>query len=199
MIILLFAFGTATAMVLPIVTAVLGLVSALSIIRLLGHVAEVPTVAPTLATMIGLGVGIDYALFIVTRHKLQLKRGDGDAGVDRRAPTATAGGAVVFAGRPWSSPCARWRSAGIPLVSTMGYTAAVAVVVAVLAAITLLPALLGALGPRIDSLRVKLGTHPSRRPRAARLAALGAAAWPSARGARWPCCGRPGSCSPSRR
>ena len=81
--ILLFAFGTATAMMLPIVTAVLGLVASLAIIRLLGHVAEVPSVAPTLATMIGLGVGIDYALFIVTRHKLQLNDGHGDARVDR--------------------------------------------------------------------------------------------------------------------
>jgi putative drug exporter of the RND superfamily len=74
-VILMFAFGTVTAMLLPIVTAVLGLVASLAIIKLLGHVIEVPSVAPTLATMIGLGVGIDYALFIVTRHKLQLKDG----------------------------------------------------------------------------------------------------------------------------
>ena len=82
-VILLFAFGTVTAMMLPIVTAVLGLVASLAIIKLLGHVVDVPSVAPTLATMIGLGVGIDYALFIVTRHKLQLKRRHGDARVDR--------------------------------------------------------------------------------------------------------------------
>ena len=74
-VILLFAFGTATAMMLPIVSAVLGLVASLALIKFLGHVAEVPSVAPTLATMIGLGVGIDYALFIVTRHKLQLNDG----------------------------------------------------------------------------------------------------------------------------
>ena len=83
MVILLFAFGTVTAMMLPIVTAVLGLVASLAIIKLLGHVVEVPSVAPTLATMIGLGVGIDYALFIVTRHKLQLQGRHGDARVDR--------------------------------------------------------------------------------------------------------------------
>ena len=82
-VILLFAFGTATAMMLPIVSAVIGLACALSIIRLLEHVVEVPGVASTLATMIGLGVGIDYALFIVTRHKLQLARRDGAARVDR--------------------------------------------------------------------------------------------------------------------
>ncbi len=159
-IILLFAFGTATAMLLPIISAVLGLISALAIIRLLGHVAEVPSVAPTLATMIGLGVGIDYALFIVTRHKLQLKEGmEMEESVARAA--ATAGGAVAFAGITVVIALCSLAIAGIPLVSTMGFTAAVAVVVAVIAAVTLLPAMLGALGPRIDSLRVKLGrTHP---------------------------------------
>ena len=68
---------------LPIVTALIGLVSGLSIITLLSHVAEVPTVAPTLATMIGLGVGIDYALFIVTRHLEQRRDGMDTRGVDR--------------------------------------------------------------------------------------------------------------------
>jgi putative drug exporter of the RND superfamily len=68
MVILTFTFGTITAMLVPIITAIFGLLSTLAIIRILGHVTTVPTVAPTLATMIGLGVGIDYALFIVTRH-----------------------------------------------------------------------------------------------------------------------------------
>jgi len=159
-IILLFAFGTATAMMLPIVSAVLGLACALSIIRLLEHVLEVPGVASTLATMIGLGVGIDYALFIVTRHKLQLGEGMEVRESIARA-TATAGGAVVFAGFTVVIALCSLAFAGIPLVSTLGFTAAVAVVVAVSAATTLLPAMLGALGPHINSLRVQLGkTHP---------------------------------------
>jgi putative drug exporter of the RND superfamily len=159
-IILLFAFGTATAMGLPIVTALLALVSTLSVITMIGHTAEVPSVAPTLATMIGLGVGIDYALFIVTRHKLQLRDGMEMYESIARA-TATAGGAVVFAGGTVVIALLSLMLAGIPLVTTLGYTAAVAVVLSVLAATTLLPALLGALGPRINSLRVKLGrTHP---------------------------------------
>jgi len=159
-VILLFAFGTATAMMLPIVSAVIGLACALSIIRLLEHVLEVPGVASTLATMIGLGVGIDYALFIVTRHKLQLADGMEVRESIARA-TATAGGAVVFAGFTVVIALCSLAFAGIPLVSTLGFTAAVAVVVAVAAATTLLPAMLGALGPRINSLRVKLGkTHP---------------------------------------
>jgi RND superfamily putative drug exporter len=155
-IILLFAFGTATAMMLPIVSAVIGLACALSIIRLLEHVLQVPGVASTLATMIGLGVGIDYALFIVTRHKLQLAEGMELRESIARA-TATAGGAVVFAGFTVIIALCSLAFAGIPLVSTLGFTAAIAVVVAVCAAATLLPAMLGALGPRIDSLSIRRG------------------------------------------
>jgi len=159
-VILLFAFGTATAMMLPIFSAVIGLVCALSIIRLLEHVLEVPGVALTLGTMIGLGVGIDYALFIVTRHKLQLGEGM-ELNESIARATATAGGAVVFAGFTVVIALCSLAFAGIPLVATLGFTAAVAVVVAVCAAATLLPAMLGALGPHINSLRVKLGkTHP---------------------------------------
>ena len=79
MVILLFAFGTATAMVLPIVTAVLGLVASLAMISCSATSSTCRASPPTLATMIGLGVGIDYALFIVTRHKLQLQGRDGHA------------------------------------------------------------------------------------------------------------------------
>jgi putative drug exporter of the RND superfamily len=162
-IILLFAFGTATAMMLPIVSAVIGLACALSIIRLLEGVIQVPSVAATLATMIGLGVGIDYALFIVTRHKLQLREGVEMRESIARA-TATAGGAVVFAGFTVVIALCSLAFAGIPLVTTLGFTAAIAVLTAVVAAATLLPAVLGLLGPRIDSLRVKLGkTRPDDR------------------------------------
>jgi RND superfamily putative drug exporter len=159
-VILIFAFGTVTAMALPIVTAVIGLVITLSLVTLVGHATDVPNVSPTLATMIGLGVGIDYALFIVTKHKLQLADGMEMHESIARA-CATAGGAVVFAGITVAIALCSLFVAGIPLVTTLGYTAAIAVVVSVLAATTLLPALLGALGERIHSLAVHLGgTHP---------------------------------------
>jgi RND superfamily putative drug exporter len=154
MFILAFTFGTVSAMVLPIITAIFALLSTLSIIRILGHVATVPTVAPTLATMIGLGVGIDYALFIVTRHfrglhdELEMTESIARA-------TATSGGAVLFAGGTVTIALVSLAVAGIPLVTTMGLMAAIAVVVAVLAALTLLPAELAILGPRINSLRVR--------------------------------------------
>ena len=72
---LLLTFGTVVAMGMPILTAVFGLGTGLSIIGLLSHVAEVPSSAPALATMVGLGVGIDYSLFIVTRHREEMHAG----------------------------------------------------------------------------------------------------------------------------
>ncbi len=153
-VILTLAFGTVVAMVLPILTAIFALLSTLAIIRMLGHVATVPAVAPTLATMIGLGVGIDYALFIVTRHFRGLGEGLAMPESIARA-TATSGGAVIFAGTTVTIALVSLAVAQIPLVTTLGLMAAIAVLVAVLAAITLLPALLGAVGGGIDVLRVR--------------------------------------------
>jgi RND superfamily putative drug exporter len=154
MVILSLTFGTVVAMLLPILNAILALLATLAIIRLLGHVATVPTVAPTLATMIGLGVGIDYALFIVTRHFRGLKEGLALQESIARA-VATSGGAVFFAGGTVTIALVSLAVAGIPLVTTMGLMAGIAVVVAVLAAITLMPAALAIAGPRIESLRAR--------------------------------------------
>jgi RND superfamily putative drug exporter len=162
MVILAFTFGTIVAMLVPILTAVFALASVLAIIRMLGHVTTVPTVAPTLATMIGLGVGIDYALFIVTRHFRGMKQGlSMDESIARAV--ATSGGAVFFAGATVTIALVSLAVAGIPLVTTMGLMAAIAVVVAVCAALTLLPAVLGLLGPHINSLRIR-NRHPESHP-----------------------------------
>ena len=154
-IVLLVTFGTVVAMGLPIITAIVGLVCGLSIITLLSHISEVPTVAPTLATMIGLGVGIDYALFVVTRHLEQRRDGMETRESIARA-TATSGGAVVFAGCTVMVALLSLAVVRIPLVTTLGYTSALVVGVAVLAATTLLPALLAIVGDRIDRLRIPL-------------------------------------------
>jgi RND superfamily putative drug exporter len=158
MVILSLTFGTIVAMLLPILNAILALLATLAIVRLLGHVTSVPTVAPTLATMIGLGVGIDYALFIVTRHFRGMKEGLALEESIARA-VATSGGAVFFAGGTVTIALVSLAVAGIPLVTTMGLMAGVAVVVAVLAALTLMPAALALAGPRINSLRVR-AVHP---------------------------------------
>ncbi len=154
MVILTLTFGTLVAMLLPILNAIVALLLSLAIVRLLGHVMTVPSVAPTLATMIGLGVGIDYALFIVTRHLRGL-----DDGLELQESLARAaaisGGAVFFAGGTVTIALVSLAVAGIPLVTTMGLMAAVAVVVAVLAALTLLPAGLAITDAHIHSLHVR--------------------------------------------
>jgi uncharacterized membrane protein YdfJ with MMPL/SSD domain len=159
MIILTFAFGTIVAMGMPILTAIIGLAAGLGLIGLLGHVVQVPSIAPTLATMIGLGVGIDYSLFLVRRHLDQLQQGMDIRESIARA-TATTGTAIVFAGTTVVIALLALAVAGIPLVTSLGYASAVAVVTAVLAATTLMPALLSVVGHRIHSLRLPSFLRP---------------------------------------
>lgn len=152
-VVLLLTFGTVVAMGLPLLSALIGLVISMGLIGLLSHTTTISTTAPTLATMIGLGVGIDYALFIVTRHKAGLASGlDPDESAARA--TATAGGAVLFAGMTVVVALLALGLAGIPLVWTLGYSAAIAVVCAILASLTFLPAALGWIGHGIDRLKI---------------------------------------------
>jgi uncharacterized membrane protein YdfJ with MMPL/SSD domain len=163
MVILAFTFGTLVAMGMPILSAVLGLAVGLSLIGLLGHLTTVPTIAPTLGTMIGLGVGIDYALFLVSRYRAERKEGNE---LDEAIATAvsTSGTAIVFAGGTVVIALVSLLVAGIPLVTSLGYASAFAVVTAVLAAVTLLPAILSAVGRHIDSVRVPAFLRPKPKP-----------------------------------
>ena len=158
------AFGTIVAMGMPIATAVVGLVVGLAGIGLLGHVATVPSIAPTLATMIGLGVGIDYALFLVSRHRAHLHEGMG-LHESVALTVATSGSAIVYAGGTVVIALLSLIVAGIPLVTSLGYASAVAVATAVLAAISFLPALLSLVGTRIEALRLPSFLRP--KPKAA--------------------------------
>jgi uncharacterized membrane protein YdfJ with MMPL/SSD domain len=163
MIILTFTFGTLVAMGMPIGTAILGLTTALGVIGLMGHLVSVPDISTTIATMIGLAVGIDYALFLVTRHRGQMREGMEFHESIARA-VGTAGTAVVFAGCTVVVALLSLFVAGIPLVAALGYTAAVAVGTAVLAAVTLLPALMALAGRHIDSLALPVWLHPKDDP-----------------------------------
>ena len=153
-IVLLFVLGGAVAMAMPIVTALVAVVLGLSVITLLTHTMTVPDVAPTLGTMIGLGVGIDYALFLISRHR-ELRRGGRDAADAAGAAIATSGSAVLFAGATVVIALASLAVADIAPVTGLGVSAAAMVAVAVLVALTLLPALLGLAGDRIDALAVR--------------------------------------------
>ncbi len=154
MIVLVFVLGTVLAMVMPITTALLGVISGLSVIGVIGAAIAVPSIAPTLAIMIGLGVGVDYSLFIVTRYRKLLADGRDVHEAVARA-IATSGGAVLFAGGTVVISLLCLFFGGIPQVRDLGYSAAIAVAVVIVAALTLLPAGLSLLGRRINSLHVR--------------------------------------------
>jgi len=152
--ILVLGFGTVVAAGLPIGLAVGGLTGGLSLVRLLAALFDVSSVGLMLGTMIGLGVGIDYALFIVTRYRRFLSEGLEVPEAVGRA-SGTAGKAVVFAGATVIISIAGLAVAGIPAVTLMGASAAIVVAVMVLGSVTMLPALLSVAGRRINRLSVR--------------------------------------------
>lgn len=148
LVVLFFAMRRAWAVALPLINAIVAVGAGLAIIGLLGRVVFIPDVAPTLGTMLGLGVGIDYALFLVTRHRKLLVQGYSvpDA-VGRTAGTAGAG--MVFAGGTLIAAVVGLTLTGISFLAWLGYAAAIVVAIAVFASLTLLPAMLGVLGHRV--------------------------------------------------
>lgn len=152
-VVLLVSFGSVLAMGLPLLTALIGLGVGLTGITLLSAFVDLSSTAPTLATMIGLAVGIDYALFVITRHRQNIAEGIEVEEAAARA-NATAGGAVVFAGMTVVIALASLAVMGLPFLTVMGLAAAATVAVAVLVAVTLLPAMLGFAGHNIDRFRV---------------------------------------------
>jgi uncharacterized membrane protein YdfJ with MMPL/SSD domain len=163
MLVLALTFGSLVAMGLPILTAIVGLTTALSVIGLLTHVLTVPTVGPTLATMIGLGVGIDYSLFMVNKYREHHGRGAGHREAIALS-VATAGSAIVFAGTTVVIALVSLTVAGIPLVTTLGLVTAVAVLTAVLAALTLLPAVMSLLGKHLFGGKLPAFLRPRSKP-----------------------------------
>lgn len=153
-VVLVITLGSLVAAGLPLVTALVGVGVALAGLLTLAGSFEVISTAPVLALMVGLAVGIDYALFIVSRHRRHLAEGLEPDEAAARA-NATAGSAVVFAGLTVVVALAGLAVAGVPFLTVMGLAASGAVVVAVLVAITLLPALLGFAGRAIDRLPVR--------------------------------------------
>jgi RND superfamily putative drug exporter len=152
-VILLLTFGSAVAMGLPLITALFALGVGLSLVTLGTHIFDTANFAPQLAAMIGLGVGIDYALFILTRFRNGL-----DEGLEPRpaaiAAVDTAGRAVLFAGITVIISLMGMLLLGINFLYGVAMAAALAVLFTMIAALTLLPALLTIAGRRVDRLRV---------------------------------------------
>ncbi|MFJ5260541.1 MMPL family transporter [Streptomyces sp. NPDC088387] len=153
-VVLLVGFGSVLAAGIPLITALISVIGGLACLGLLAAAFTFATVSPTLATMIGLGVGIDYALFLITRHRQHLIDGDDPVRSAGRA-TATSGRAVLVSGCTVIVALAGLSASGVSFIGKLGLAAAVTVVSAVLGALTLVPALLGLIGSRLDRWHVR--------------------------------------------
>jgi RND superfamily putative drug exporter len=170
MIVLLISFGSLLAMGLPLVTGLVGIGTGLAIIDLLGHLLPAPAFSPIVATLIGLGVGVDYALFIVTRYRESLHNG-GDPEQATVTAIATAGRSVLFAGSTVVIAMMGLFVMRQSLLNATAVAASVTVLMTMVTAVTLLPALLGFAGRSIDRLRLPyLGRTATRSPLAERWA-----------------------------
>ncbi|QEV16349.1 MMPL family transporter [Streptomyces alboniger] len=200
-VVLILTFGSLVAAGMPLLTAIIGVGIGISSIAALGSVLDLSGTTSTLAMMIGLAVGIDYALFIVSRYRAEIAEGRTPEDAAGRA-TGTAGSAVVFAGLTVVVALSGLAVVNIPILTKMGLAAAGTVVVAVLIALTMIPALLGFAGRKVlrrkdrkkslselqdSNAKAKLGTRWARfvlrRPLAVLLVAvvgLGAVAVPAA-------------------
>ncbi|WP_405735773.1 MMPL family transporter [Streptomyces sp. NBC_00028] len=147
-VVLVITLGSLVAAGLPLLTAIIGVGIGVSTITALANALDLGDTTSTLALMIGLAVGIDYALFIVSRYRGELAEGRDREEAAGRA-TGTAGSAVVFAGLTVVIALAGLSVVGVPMLSKMGLAAAGTVVIAVLIALTMIPALLGYAGKKI--------------------------------------------------
>ena len=153
-IVLIVSFGSVMAMGLPIGVAVAGVATGIASINLLSNAIDIPDFAIQIGAMIGLGVGIDYALFIVTRYRNSLAAGH--APIDAVGIAIdTAGRAVVFAGLTVVVSLLGMLLIGLAFISGLGIGAAITVAITMVASITLLPALLGLVGQRVEISRVR--------------------------------------------
>ncbi|AVV42176.1 hypothetical protein C6376_12800 [Streptomyces sp. P3] len=160
-VVLVLTLGSLVAAGLPLLTAIVGVGIGVSTITVLAKALDLGDTTSTLALMIGLAVGIDYALFIVSRYRSELAEGrDREEAVGRA--TGTAGSAVVFAGLTVVIALAGLAVVDVPMLTKMGLAAAGTVVVAVLIALTMIPALLGYAGGKVRA------TGEKRRPAAAK-------------------------------
>ncbi|MGZ4140503.1 MAG: MMPL family transporter, partial [Actinomycetota bacterium] len=151
--ILLITFGSLLAMVLPLMSALFGIAIGLSLVLIFANIISVPEFTPQIAAMIGIGVGVDYALFIVTRYRQGL-HDDLDPEAATLKAMVTAGRAVVFAGTVVVISLLGILLMGFQFVQGIAVGGAAAVFVTMLASITLLPAMLGFVGGNIDKLKV---------------------------------------------
>ncbi|MFD7428199.1 MMPL family transporter [Streptomyces sp. NPDC059818] len=164
-VVLVITFGSLIAAGLPLLTALIGVGIGVSSITALANVLDLGSTTSTLAMMIGLAVGIDYALFIVSRYRAELAEGREREEAAGRA-VGTAGSAVVFAGLTVVIALVGLAVVNIPMLSKMGFAAAGTVAIAVLIALTLVPAMLGFAGKRVMGRKARKAAEAENRPEA---------------------------------
>ena len=153
-VVLLLVFGSVFAMLLPLLSALASLGTAIGVIGLLSHLLKMPVFSTELVLLIGLGVGVDYALFIVTRHRQGLIAGN-DLESSIVNAVNTSGRAVLFAGIIVCIALLGMFALGVTFLYGLAIAAAIGVLFTMIAALTLLPAFLGFIGPRVLSRRQK--------------------------------------------
>lgn len=170
--ILLLAFGSIVAMGMPLISASIGLSVGIAAIWFVALVLDIPSVGATMASMIGLGVGIDYALFMVNRQRRLILEDGLDPRTAAVHATGTVGGSILFAGSTVVIALVSLTVAGIPFIAGLGYAAATAVALVCVAAVTLLPALLAIVGKWIVRLRVPVVARRTDHPIGSRWAGM---------------------------
>ena len=166
LVLLLFMFGSLVAAAIPLLSAIFSVLAGLSLLSILAAAMTFPTTAPTVATLLGLGVAVDYGLFLVSRHRDQV-----DAGMpvydSAGLSNATSGSAIVVAGSTVIIAILGLYLSAVPFVGALGLSAAIVVAVTMLAALTLVPAFLGVAKGNVRALSERLHEWRERRQRTA--------------------------------
>ena len=160
LVLLLFMFGSLIAAAIPLVSALCSVGAGLALLGILASAITFPTTAPTIATLLGLGVAVDYGLFLTARHREFLDTGM-DKHVSARNAESTSGAAVLVAGSTVVISILGLYIAGVTFVGSLGLAAAIVVAIAMLVALTLVPAFMGAVGENVRSLYDRLNARKS--------------------------------------
>jgi RND superfamily putative drug exporter len=158
LVLLLFMFGSFITAAIPLVSAIFAVGAGLSVVGLLAAVSTFPSVAPTVATLLGLGVAVDYGLFLTARHREQLDQGM-DVVQSATKAEGTSGASIVIAGSTVVVAILGLYLSGVPFVGAMGAAAAIVVLVTMMAALTLVPSFMGLVRSNIRSLPARIRAH----------------------------------------
>ena len=158
LVLLLIMFWSLMAAAIPLVAAIFSVLSGLALLALLARVVTFPTTAPTIATLLGLGVAVDYGLFMVARHREQVDGGMGVLSSVRRA-AGTSGAAIVVAGSTVAVSVLGLYISGVGFVGALGLAAALVVVITMISALTLVPAFMGLVKEGVRALSARVRAH----------------------------------------